>query len=81
MLKLERTWWFILLTNSLTVIGTMYLLKAAGIASPEGLAQWLLYAGCFATISQIVSFLGRVLIVLLAPSSTLAARCGTAAKR
>lgn len=68
---LGRKWWFAGLLAGLSAFLTLPLLRAAGIDSPEGWAQWLVCMLCFYCIWRWLGALIWFAVVLLAPRSKL----------
>ena len=69
--KLEQTWWFVGLVGGLSALLTLQVMRAAGIWSPDNLAQWTLYFFGFVGIQRCISFLGWGVLLLMAPKSEL----------
>lgn len=63
--------WFVGCQAGLSTFITLPLMHAAGLASPEGWAQWLVHFLCFFTVWRVVGFLGWFTVLLAAPSSKL----------
>lgn len=66
--RLERKWWFAAPISALAVVATMYLMANAGIAHPDSVSRWALYALCFAGLQRGLSFVAWLLVLLLSPS-------------
>jgi hypothetical protein len=66
--KLERKWWFVASTFALAIIGTNYLMEAAGIPRPHNFSQWTVNFFCLVGLQRIFSFAGWLLILLISPS-------------
>lgn len=72
--KLDRTWWFAMPISFLAAFLTLYVVSSAGIAQPYSFSQWFLYFMCFLGIHRGLSFLGWLLVVLMAPQSKVLER-------
>jgi len=72
--KLERQWWFMLTVTALAAMLTNLLMGSAGLATPHGAAQWLLYMLAFAGLQRSLSFTGWLLVLWLAPARVLSER-------
>lgn len=70
MSTLERKWWYVALVCVLATICTRYLLDSAGFPAMGqfGVAQWIVYALCFAALWRGISFVGWLLVLGIAPS-------------
>jgi hypothetical protein len=68
---LGRKWWFNGLLGGLSALLTLPLLRAAGLASPDNLAQWVVYFLCFFSVWRALAFAGWLLLLLVSPSSKL----------
>ncbi|MCA1246586.1 hypothetical protein [Massilia sp. MS-15] len=71
MSNLERKWWFAGLSGAVGTACTWWTLRAAGIGSPDGVAQWLVYFCCFIGFTRAFSFLAWLALLLARPSSPL----------
>jgi len=71
MTKLERTWWFAALAGGIGAFSARWLMEYAGIGSPSGIAQWLVFGCCMAMIVRLLSFLGWMILLLAKPTSPL----------
>lgn len=72
---LERTWWFVAIVSALAILSTTFLMHAAGLAYPyTGVAQWTLFALCFAVFQRGFSGAGWLLAVMLKPASPVLER-------
>ena len=60
--------------TALAAILTNLLMGSAGLASPHGAAQWLLYMLAFAGLQRSLSLTGWLLVLWLAPSRIVSGR-------
>lgn len=68
---LGRKWWIAGLLGGLSALLVFPLLRAAGIGTPQGWAQWLVYFLCFGAVWRCLSFVGWLAVLLIAPNSKL----------
>ncbi|MCC2974411.1 hypothetical protein [Massilia sp. IC2-476] len=69
--RLRQTWWFVGIVAALSALLSNLVLRAAGMGSPESLAQWLVYFFCLVGFWRCFDFLGWLVLLLVAPSSKL----------
>lgn len=69
--RLRQTWWFVGIVAMVSSLLTNLVVRAAGMPSPESLAQWVVYALCFVGFWRCFDFLGWLAVLVIAPSSKL----------
>lgn len=69
--QLRQTWWFVAIVAGLSALLTNLVLRAAGMPSPEGLAQFVVYFLCLVGFWRCFDFLGWLAVLLISPNSKL----------